>query len=92
MAATGRRYVETGSPGYVVRPKTPLQPDGTKKPGVIREKFRSVTLAIYSNLLIPLNGITEGKGLKQRLGVDNSHEITFGLRINVSQLYGGYSP
>ena len=47
MAATGRRYVETGSPGYVVRPKTPIEPTDTKKPGVISVKFRSATLAIY---------------------------------------------
>ena len=47
-----------------VRPKTPLQPDGTKKPGVIREKFRSVTPAIYSNFLVPLNGTSVGKGLR----------------------------
>ena len=50
MAATGRRYVETGSPGYVVRPKTPIEPADTKKPGVIREKFRSATLAISWSL------------------------------------------
>ena len=48
-AATGRRYVETESPGYVVRPKTPIEPADTKKPGVISVKFRSVTPAILTS-------------------------------------------
>ena len=62
MAATGRRYVETESPGYVVRPKTPIEPADTKKPGVIREKFRSVD---PRNTDFPLRGNGVGKGFKR---------------------------